>query len=62
MKTIYQSPRVYVFEIVGQTHLMEPSMRVYSNDKVNNSTDIGFVKGERSQRSDYNVWNEDWSK
>ncbi len=64
MKAIYQSPRVYVHEIVGQTHLMSPTLRVGSSqeDKVNSTSDIGFVKGERQQRGEYNVWNEDWSK
>ena len=65
MKKIYQSPRACVYEIVGQTLMLETSMKLgrgtSSEDKVNNSSDIGFVKGDRSNRS-YDVWDENWSK
>ena len=63
MKKTYQSPRVCVYDIVGQTYLMDNSIKVGSTpqEKVSNSSDIGFVKGN-SRPNNYDVWDDDWSK
>lgn len=60
MKT-YISPAINILHFAGQEQLLQDSIK-FSKSKVEDSRDIGFVKGERSQRGDYNVWNEDWSK
>lgn len=60
MKT-YISPAINILHFAGQEQLLQDSIKV-SKSKVESTSDIGFVKGERSQRGDYNVWNEDWSK
>lgn len=61
MKKNYDSPCTQVYTIVGQTHLMDPSpMKVDSKNKVNNTSDIGFVK-DNTANQDYNVWDDDWS-
>ena len=62
MKKTYQSPRVYAYDIVGQTYLMDNSIKVGSTqEKVSNNNDIGFVKGN-SRPNNHDVWDDDWSK
>ncbi len=63
MKKTYQSPRVCAYDIVGQTYLMDNSIKVGSTqqEKVSNSNDIGFVKGN-SRPNKHDVWDDDWSK
>ena len=62
MKKDYESPRACVYTIIGQT-ILQGSIKVESTsgEKVSNSGDIGFVKGDRSNRN-YDVWDENWSK
>lgn len=59
MKKNYVNPVTDVYAIVGRQHLLQNSIKVETNQKVSNSTDIGFTK-ENSK--DYNVWDDDWSK
>ena len=40
--------------------LSDGQMEVNSEDKVSNTSDIGFVKGEN--RGSHTVWDDDWSK
>ena len=62
MKTRYQAPELYTLVMNGQDAiLMNTSETTVSGDKG------GWVKGndagnDASPRSDYNVWNDDWSK
>ena len=61
MKAVYESPRSYSYNIVGQV-LMQTSITVDRTNKVSQTEDIGFVKGEQSSRGGKTVWDEDWSK
>ena len=53
MKKLYQTPGCFVYNIVGQTHLMEPSIVVDSSDKIEDSDDIGFTKEELIDSDDF---------
>jgi hypothetical protein len=60
MKRIYQAPELKITEMQMQLPLMLST----HEDQVSNA---GWVKedradrGGRGDRSDYNVWNDDWS-
>jgi hypothetical protein len=61
MKRIYQAPELKITEMQMQLPLM-------LSTNPNTVDDAGWVKedradrGSRSDRSDYNVWKDDWSK
>lgn len=59
MKTEYISPALRV-RILGTESLLANSIKVESTQKVQNTSDIGFVKEQSS--GSYNVWDDDWSK
>lgn len=58
-KKIYQSPRACAYKIIGKA-IISSSMKVSGTDKVENSSDIGFVKEQNSQSGNNNVWDEEW--
>ena len=58
MKKSYQSPCALAYRITSKTFISQ-SMKVDGDNKVSNSNDIGFVKGQNSQ-SGKNVWDEEW--
>jgi len=57
-KKIYQSPCACAYKLMGKA-MLSASMKVDGSDKVENSTDIGFVK-EQNSGSGKNVWDEEW--
>ena len=63
MKKTYIIPATQI-EVVQQQTIIAASPNV----TLNRSSEAGVrpedfeVKGDRGSRSDYNVWNEDWSK
>lgn len=59
MKKEYFTPCTIVIRIHGSELLQQASV-VVGGEKVNNVSDIGFVKGQRHE--DHNVWDDDWSK
>ena len=59
MNRKYFSPALKITLIEAQNLLAE-SIKVGGSEKVNNSTDIGFVK-ENSTHNNHSVWNDDWS-
>ena len=65
MKKTYITPEVYIVTVATQGCLLEGSLHI---NNIESGTDA-WVKGDRSAgrgdrggRSDYNVWNEDWSQ
>ena len=60
MNKIYVSPAIRTTLICGTGHLLADSMKVDRDNKVSDSNDIGFVKGQSS--GNYNVWNDDWAE
>lgn len=63
MKKIYQAPIVSV-NFVQTTHMLALSLDkndVGSDGSVLVKGDRGADRGSRSERSDYNVWKDDWS-
>ena len=60
MKKIYQSPSACAYKITGRKAFVQTSIKLgNSEEKVTNSTDIGFAKEENTQ-SNNNVWDEEW--
>ena len=62
MKKRYLNPSIEAI-VISEAEMIAggPSMQIGSSEqKVSNSSDIGFVKEQSS--SSYNVWNDDWSK
>jgi len=59
MKT-YIQPEICIISLATHGMLLINSIEVNSTDKVESSSDIGFVKEQKSRN--YDVWNEDWSK
>ena len=57
-KKIYQSPCACAYRLTGKT-MLSASMIVNESEKVENSSDIGFVK-EQNSGSGKNVWDEEW--
>ena len=53
-------PAIRTTLICGTGHLLADSMKVDRDNKVSDSNDIGFVKGQSS--GNYNVWNDDWAE
>lgn len=60
MNRKYFSPALKITFIEAQNLLAESIKVGGSNEKVSNSSDIGFVKGNSSPNN-HNVWNDDWS-
>ena len=60
MKRIYNKPEMLTVSMRGTENLLDPSVRINSTEKVNNSADIGFVKENSSSRNS-GVWDDDWS-
>lgn len=61
MNKKYIAPSMFACTIVGQQMLAESLKIGGSGEKVNNSADIGFVKGDKG-RDNYDVWKDDWNK
>lgn len=62
MKKRYLNPSIEAI-VISEAEMIAggPSMQIGSSEqKVSNSSDIGFVKEQSS--SSYDVWNDDWSK
>ena len=63
MKKVYVQPMMAVVNVHGELPLAisgeNKSMDV-SGDKVNSTSNIGFVKGEN--RGSHTVWDDDWSE
>ena len=59
MKKVYMQPQTAVFKTEPATLIAESWAKV-SNQTI--KQDEILVKGDRGSRTDYNVWNEDWSK
>ena len=60
MKKTYESPIMLIVNIQGNELLIGVSASTEFN-----KDDYDYVKGDRGgrgSRSDYNVWNEDWSQ
>ena len=60
MNRKYFSPALKITLIEAQNLLAESIKVGNSQQKVSNSSDIGFVK-ENSTHNNHNVWNDDWS-
>ena len=59
MKKTYITPQTLVVEVESDNALMQMSInRTTTIDEAN----AGLVKGESSAPSNYNVWDDDWSK
>ena len=58
-KKIYQSPSACAYKLMGKA-MLSASMKVDGSEKVDNSSDIGFVKEQSSQNGNNNVWDEEW--
>lgn len=62
MKRIYQAPELTITKMQMQTPLL-----LATSETTVEGSNGGWVKGDRgsrdsrSERSDYNVWNDDWS-
>ncbi len=62
MKRIYQAPELKITEMQ-----MQASLLMTLSETTVSGTNAGWVKedradrGSRSERSDYNVWKDDWS-
>ena len=61
MKKVYEQPMMAVVNVHGESILVlsDGQMEVNSEDRVSNTSDIGFVKGEN--RGSHTVWDDDWS-
>ena len=57
MKKIYQIPAIRVTRILTET-VVASSLVVNKNK----TTETQYVKENTASRSDYNVWDDDWSK
>ena len=58
MQKTYISPDIQVVPLTGSHSLLEGSMEVDASTLVNQTSDIGFVKEERSG----SLWDDDWSE
>ena len=60
MKKTYMIPRLYITQISCESLIAE-SVGINKDTTVEGENG-GWVKGDNASRSDYNVWNDDWSK
>jgi len=58
MKKIYQAPKMCTIRIATE-QLVANSMK-FGKSNIEEETNV-LVKGESSSRSNYNVWDDDWS-
>ena len=58
MNKTYISPAIIAVPLVGNMHLLEGSMKVDASKPVDETSDIGFAKENRSG----SVWDDDWSE
>lgn len=56
-KKAYTPPQTQTFNVEVQAPLLQLSI---SNKEIS-SEHAGFVKSDRSSRSSYNVWDDDWN-
>lgn len=59
-KQIYQSPRACAYNIMGKVMLSGSMKLGNSQEKVNNTDDIGFVKEQNSQSGDNDLMDDEW--
>ncbi len=67
MKKTYIIPSTEIMQLSAQEHVLDVSANMVGNVNVTYGGHSGGgmtsdVKGDRGSRSDYNVWNDDWSK
>ena len=55
MKTIYQSPKVYILEIQASDHIL-----LNTSDKTIPKDQGGWVKENPLDPPHYDVWDDDW--
>ena len=64
MKKTYIIPEVYIVTVATQGCLLEGSLHINNTESDYDAFvkgDRGAGRGSRSERSDYNVWKDDWS-
>lgn len=59
-KRIYISPSAFVCEITGKPVLTTTSIVIVKDEKIDDEEDIGFVKEEDSQKTNFNLWDKEW--
>ena len=60
MKKSYISPITTLTAVRSEKPIMA-SMTVNSTEKVSDTQNIGFVKGDNTSRGGNSVWDDDWS-
>lgn len=59
-KQIYQSPHAFALNLIGRTMISTSMILGNTGLKINDGTDIGFVKGYNSQIRDVDLWDNEW--
>ncbi|MBO4907057.1 MAG: hypothetical protein J5486_08520 [Bacteroidaceae bacterium] len=61
MKRIYNSPAILIVKLASERALLEGSLQI-NNTTVNQDAWVKQDASNSSSSSNYNVWNDDWSK
>ena len=59
-KSIYISPSAFVCEITGKPVLSTTSIVIDKDDKISDENNIGFVREQKPQIDDNNLWDDEW--
>ncbi|MBQ7494197.1 MAG: hypothetical protein IJT75_00290 [Bacteroidaceae bacterium] len=60
MKKLYISP-ITTLTTIRSEQPITTSMAVNNTEKVSDTQNIGFVKGDNTSRGSQSVWDDDWS-